>query len=226
MGQSNAFLEAETVQEMGDVNVDRTESEPTQQTLIRPVATGEKYMNRELRPTRETDRAEGNLEEKKTEIEDEEAEDYLDEMSRDIEEERRQTERENQEPNAEDEGLSQEKESEGEEGRNTVGIGETMRVTREEREEHERTHTPFRAWCPFCVKGRATNAQHRKNRDGEEEKELRVPRISLDYFYMSKKDEEAKNNPTLVVVNEATNEKFAGAVGQKGIGTEGKRENG
>ena len=79
--------------------VDKTKQEPSQQTPKRPVATGEREMNRELRPTRETDREEGNLEEKKREIEEEgEAEDYLDEMRRDIEEERRQKEREKKSP--------------------------------------------------------------------------------------------------------------------------------
>ena len=116
---------------MGDVNGREPATEPNQQTLIRPVATDGTEINRELRPARQTEREDRNREEKKDEIENEEAEDYLDEMRREIEEERRQKERENKEPNAEDEGLSQEKESEGEEGRNTVGIGETMRVTRE-----------------------------------------------------------------------------------------------
>ena len=43
----------------------------------------------------------------------------------------------------------------------------------------------------------------------------------MDYFYMSKEDEEEKNNPVLVARNESTNEKYARAAGQKGIGTEG-----
>ena len=43
----------------------------------------------------------------------------------------------------------------------------------------------------------------------------------MDYFYMSQKDEEAKENPNLVVINEASNEKYARAAGQKGVGTEG-----
>ena len=31
---------------------------------------------------------------------------------------------------------------------------------------------------------------------------VRVPRISIDYFYMSKVDEAAKDNPILVLLNE------------------------
>ena len=34
--------------------------------------------------------------------------------------------------------------------------------TREEIEDHEKHHCPFRAWCRHCVKGRGVNAQHRR----------------------------------------------------------------
>ena len=110
---------------------------------------------------------------------------------------------------------------EGEEGRRSKGLMSPMKVTKEEREDHERTHTPFRSWCRFCVKGRAYNCPHQKNKDSEEEKEANVPRVSMDYFYMSQKDEEAMENPVLVVLNESTNEKYARAAGQKGVGNEG-----
>ena len=38
-----------------------------------------------------------------------------------------------------------------------------MKWSDKEREEHELTHTPFRAWCPFCVRARGRNTSHRKN---------------------------------------------------------------
>ena len=31
-----------------------------------------------------------------------------------------------------------------------------------EREAHERTHIPFAAWCPSCVRGRAREDPHRR----------------------------------------------------------------
>ena len=89
---------------MGDVNGGEPETKPNQQTPIRPVATEETEINRELRPTRQTD---GEEEIADREDGEEEEEDYLDEMRREIEEERRQKERQNTEPNAEEEGLSQ-----------------------------------------------------------------------------------------------------------------------
>ena len=69
--------------------------------------------------------------------------------------------------------------------------------------------------------GRATNTAHRKNRDSEEEEISKVPRISMDYVYMSKEDEEDTHNPVLAALNESTNDKYARAAGQKRIGTEG-----
>ena len=56
-------------------------------------------------------------------------------------------------------------------------------VTKEEREAHEVTHTPFRSWCPYCVRSRARNSPH-KSRE-ETSKREGVPKIALDYFFMS-----------------------------------------
>ena len=54
--------------------------------------------------------------------------------------------------------------------------------TREEVEDHERHHCPFRAWCRHCVKGRGMNAQHRKKTESEENsiEGGKVPRVSID----------------------------------------------
>ena len=40
----------------------------------------------------------------------------------------------------------------------------------------------------------------------------------MDYFFMSRMDEKAHKNPLIVMVDEATGEKYARAVGQKGLG--------
>ena len=40
----------------------------------------------------------------------------------------------------------------------------------------------------------------------------------MDYFYMSTADKEAHKNTLLVIVNESTGEKYARAVGRKGVG--------
>ena len=88
---------------------------------------------------------------------------------------------------------AQEAEAEGEEGRQPVALRTPVRVTQAEREEHELTHTSFRAWCAHCVRGRGRNTPHMKKRQDAEQSQ--VPRISFDYFFMSWEDEAANKNP-------------------------------
>ena len=49
-----------------------------------------------------------------------------------------------------------------------------------------------------------------------------MQRASLDYFLMTEGDPNASRNPILVMVNEATGDKYARAVGQKGLGDQGE----
>ena len=116
-------------------------------------------------------------------------------------------------------------EEEGEEGREPKGIRAPARVSRQEREVHERTHTPYRPWCKYCVRARGRNTAHRKS-DQEEvaEDELKVPRISMDYFFMSEEDQAANENPLLVMLDEETGDKYARAVGHKGLGVAHERD--
>ena len=102
---------------------------------------------------------------------------------------------------------------------------EVYKPSKEEREQHERTHCPFRPWCKHCVRGRGMNAQHKhKEPKTEEDKEFEVPRVSMDYFFMSKHDEEAKENPIIGMVDEQTGEKYARAAGRKGAGVAGEMD--
>ena len=110
-------------------------------------------------------------------------------------------------------------EEEGEEGREAKKVRTPTRVSKVEREQHELTHTPFRQWCEFCVMGRGKNEAHMKKaaREDEEEESAAVPRVSMDYFFLSKEDEKASENPMIVMVDDKTGEKYARAVGQKGL---------
>ena len=114
--------------------------------------------------------------------------------------------------------AAEDRQEEGEEGRVSKGISAPQKVSKEERDEHNRTHTPFRAWCRHCVRGRGKSTPHCAG--VKEEEELKVPKISMDYFFMSDKDEKASENPLLVVLDESTGTKYARAVGQKGLGSE------
>ena len=109
---------------------------------------------------------------------------------------------------------------EGEDGRRPRGLRAPFVVSKEERELHELTHTPYRAWCPHCVRARGRNTPHRSR--NEELQQGEVPRIALDYFFMSTVDEAAHSNPLIVMVDEATGDKYARAVGRKGAGVAGE----
>ena len=79
-----------------------------------------------------------------------------------------------------------EKEDESEEARRIKLQRRKVKApTEKEREEHYRTHLPYRSWCPVCVAGRGAQDSHRNT--GEEE-ERTIPTIGYDYCFM-------RNNP-------------------------------
>ena len=91
-------------------------------------------------------------------------------------------------------------EPEGEEAREAVPVQTPAKVSKDERERHELTHTPFRSWCKFCVMGRGRNQDHKKVK--RDESETIVPRVSLDYFFLSEADKKASENPMVLMVDE------------------------
>ena len=118
------------------------------------------------------------------------------------------------------------KEKEGEkeescEGRNSVGRKSPKEPTKVEKEEHERTHCPYRSWCEHCVRTRARNGRHRRQVPEEPLEEVKAPRVHFDYFFMSREDEEASKNPLLVMADERSGSRYARAVGIKGLGEAG-----
>ena len=121
----------------------------------------------------------------------------------------------------EEKGLGQGAADEEGENPAKVRVKSDIKVSKQEREDHELTHCSFQWWCRHCVRARGRNKAHRRQRRTEKDKAKEVPRVSMDYFFMSAEDEEAKNNPLLVMVDEKTGEKYARAVGRKGIGSGG-----
>ena len=121
-------------------------------------------------------------------------------------------------------GLSQEEATEeSQEQRKVPSVRSPIMVSKAEREEHEKTHTPYRSWCKWCVWARSRNFPHKKKKAADEEDEHRgVPRVAMDYFFMSQEDEEASKNPCLVMKNEDSGDRYARAVGQKGVGSSGE----
>ena len=65
------------------------------------------------------------------------------------------------------------------------GQSRVMMPTLKERQEHERTHLPYRSWCRHCVAARASNHAHRGRKFPtaiEEDKD--TMQVSYDYCFM------------------------------------------
>ena len=56
--------------------------------------------------------------------------------------------------------------------------------TKDEVIRHKLTHTPYRSWCPECVKARAKMPPHRKIPDDGEKA---IPTVHIDYWFMRDK---------------------------------------
>ena len=85
-----------------------------------------------------------------------------------------------------DEEVMDDKEEPSEESREVKG-GQQRIITPslKERQEHERTHIPYRSWCRHCVAARASNPAHRGRRFAtavEEDKDMK--QVSYDYCFM------------------------------------------
>ena len=92
--------------------------------------------------------------------------------------------------NEEDVESSDKEEEESEEARKIAGQKAIYKPTREEWDEHMRTHIPFRRWCPFCVKGKCENNPHGQRAKSSEELDQETILISFDYMGPKSKDEE------------------------------------
>ena len=85
-----------------------------------------------------------------------------------------------------------------------------LQTTAVEREVHNRTHMPYRAWCEFCVRGKADSAPHRRH-SGDKLHENQA--VSLGYMYMKASEAEtpaerekeesghSSGNPTLITID-------------------------
>ena len=91
-------------------------------------------------------------------------------------------------------------EGEDDEGRPPAQVPTPHQPTTAEREEHEITHTPYRSWCRYCVQGRGRRSPHRSQ--DPLTRSNGVPKISLDYFFLSEADQEASANPVLGMLEE------------------------
>merc|ERR1711884_340109 len=57
--------------------------------------------------------------------------------------------------------------------------------SREEVLDHRLTHTPFRSWCPHCVRGKGRDDRHMASPNKSDFEG--IPQIVSDYFFVGRK---------------------------------------
>ena len=114
--------------------------------------------------------------------------------------------------------VEEEQGDEDEEGQQPKVIRSPKAPTKSEREEHEATHLSFRSWCTHCLRGRGRNKPHQRHAVEADKDAQKVPKISMDYFFMSQEEEKASENPLLLVADETVGNRYMRAVGRKGLG--------
>ena len=92
-----------------------------------------------------------------------------------------------------------EEEEESEEAVVPKALRDPRQPTQRQREEHDLTHLPPRAWCWWCNGGRIQHDQHRTVKALDPPEESAIPCISLDYCFMGNRETLPKDNPVLVV---------------------------
>ena len=65
---------------------------------------------------------------------------------------------------------------------------------------------------------------HRSKTEADKAYDEWTPRICMDYFYMNERDRQEGANPLVIVTDEDTGDKYARAVGRKGVGEHGEMD--
>ena len=78
--------------------------------------------------------------------------------------------------------------------RATKKMNDPKKPSREEVEEHAKTHLPFRSWCRHCVRGRGKEMAHYRTDETSGLREMHV-----DFFFMGREHEPGKTVPTVAV---------------------------
>ena len=78
--------------------------------------------------------------------------------------------------------------------------------SRQEIQEHNVTHIPFRSWCPFCVAGKSKCAPHKRGIDHSDDA---VPLVAFDYCFMGDRAETDADNITILVARDRKSRCYA-----------------
>ena len=109
------------------------------------------------------------------------------------------------------EGVQSDEEAENGE-RRTVKIQDPSMPTRAAREEHEKTHLPFRSWCRHCVRGKGKEMPHQTKQDEGDGNEM-----SFDFYFLGDEDG-SRPIPTLMAIDRRSKMKMCSPVPSKSTG--------
>ena len=87
-----------------------------------------------------------------------------------------------------------------EEGRAIPGKKRVYEPTKEEYDEHCRTHCPFRSWCPCCVQGKSVSSNHKRTLKTTEDREKELPTIRWDYMGPKSKNDKSEKIESLPIL--------------------------
>ena len=100
-----------------------------------------------------------------------------------------------------------------------VRLGQKTPIKPSEVRQHYISHVPYRAWCPHCPRGKGRSLQH-SMKSAKDKKDERVrPRVSMDYFYLTKKNPNKEEDalPLLAIWDEPSMRMFSVALPSKGV---------
>ena len=84
-----------------------------------------------------------------------------------------------------EEQIVQEREGVVAQGERPRPLPQPRLPSRQEVQEHELTHIPYRSWCVHCVRGAGRSDAHRRRaRQDEEERKQHMTTSSIDYAFM------------------------------------------
>lgn len=86
--------------------------------------------------------------------------------------------------------------------------------TKEEKEDHNKTHLPFRNWCRHCIMGRGKEEACKK----QDFQEIGVPEVHMDFMFMGEEGAGAKTLVFLVARERTSRATFATVAPRKSSG--------
>ncbi|CAK0880457.1 unnamed protein product, partial [Prorocentrum cordatum] len=92
--------------------------------------------------------------------------------------------------------------------------GHPPTVSKAEWDLHQLARLPFRSWCEACATGKAAEGPHWRKRPDEQQQGL--PKLSLDYLFISKREEYHLLYAVLSLLDERSGAPFPNMVQRKG----------